>query len=386
MRLRPFSIRRKALEWSVFVLAVALGLGIAAARFSSPPADSISGAEFTRIIQEFSEPGGYFQSDNLISNEEGYLTIIDKMQELGASGGAYIGVGPEQNFTYIARIRPKIAFIIDIRRQAMVQQLMYKALFHMSKNRTEFLARLLSRPLTGEDAPGPDASMREMMGYFGITAADDGAFASNLAEIKRMILRDFKFPLSENDLSALDYIFEAFRTDGVYISFRMGGFRGRGRFGRFPSMRQIFEQPDSKGQPGNFLARDEDYEFVRELQRQNRIIPVVGDLAGKKALKAIAQYLRTHSYQVTVFYNSNVEQYLFQNGVFEDYAENVKALPIRSNSLFIRSVPTMWRSQFRGRTMDVLLQNISTFVEDYDEGLYTDYWTLVNTHFIPLSP
>ena len=225
MRLRPFSIRRKALEWSVFVLAVALGLGIAAARFSSPPADSISGAEFTRIIQEFSEPGGYFQSDNLISNEEGYLTIIDKMQELGASGGAYIGVGPEQNFTYIARIRPKIAFIIDIRRQAMVQQLMYKALFHMSKNRTEFLARLLSRPLTGEDAPGPDASMRELMGYFGITAADDGAFASNLAEIKRMILRDFKFPLSENDLSALDYIFEAFRTDGVYISFRMGGFR-----------------------------------------------------------------------------------------------------------------------------------------------------------------
>ena len=381
MRLRPFSIRRKALEWSVFVLAVALGLGIAAARFSSPPADSISGAEFTRIIQEFSEPGGYFQSDNLISNEEGYLTIIDKMQELGASGGAYIGVGPEQNFTYIARIRPKIAFIIDIRRQAMVQQLMYKALFHMSKNRTEFLARLLSRPLTGEDAPGPDASMRELMGYFGITAADDGAFASNLAEIKRMILRDFKFPLSENDLSALDYIFEAFRTDGVYISFR-----GRGRFGRFPSMRQIFEQPDSKGQPGNFLARDEDYEFVRELQRQNRIIPVVGDLAGKKALKAIAQYLRTHSYQVTVFYNSNVEQYLFQNGVFEDYAENVKALPIRSNSLFIRSVPTMWRSQFRGRTMDVLLQNISTFVEDYDGGLYTDYWTLVNTHFIPLSP
>jgi hypothetical protein len=43
-----------------------------------------------------------------------------------AAGGTYLGVGPEQNFTYIAALRPKMALIIDIRREMMLQHLMYK--------------------------------------------------------------------------------------------------------------------------------------------------------------------------------------------------------------------------------------------------------------------
>src|SRR5262249_47586564 len=82
--------------------------------------ESVAPAEFARIVNEFSEDGGYFWSENLISNETSYLHIIPRLRELGASGGAYIGVGPEQNFTYIAKIRPQIAFIVDIRRQAMI--------------------------------------------------------------------------------------------------------------------------------------------------------------------------------------------------------------------------------------------------------------------------
>src|SRR4029078_7195572 len=94
--------------------------------------ESLSAAEFSRLSRELSDEGGYFRSDNFTSNETAYLTVVDKLRELGASGGAYIGVGPEQNFTYIAKIRPRVAFILDIRRQAMIQHLMYKALFHLS--------------------------------------------------------------------------------------------------------------------------------------------------------------------------------------------------------------------------------------------------------------
>lgn len=94
--------------------------------------DQIPAAEFSRIIKSFSEEDGYFFSDNLISNEDGYLSVINKLRELRVSGGAYIGVGPEQNFTYIAKLRPAIAFLIDIRRKAMLQHLMHKALFRSS--------------------------------------------------------------------------------------------------------------------------------------------------------------------------------------------------------------------------------------------------------------
>jgi hypothetical protein len=91
-------------------------------------AKGLSAAEFTRTIQDVSEPGGFFRSDNFTSNETSYLHVIDKLREMHLGGGAYIGVGPEQNFTYIAKLRPQIAFIVDIRRQAMIQHLLYKAL------------------------------------------------------------------------------------------------------------------------------------------------------------------------------------------------------------------------------------------------------------------
>src|SRR5215472_615819 len=104
------------------------------------PPESLSAADFSRAIRDISEDGGYFHSDNFTSNETSYLHIVDRLRQLAGSGGAYIGVGPEQNFTYIAKVRPQIAFIVDIRRQAIIQHLMYKAIFELSPTRTEFLS------------------------------------------------------------------------------------------------------------------------------------------------------------------------------------------------------------------------------------------------------
>src|SRR6185312_7929724 len=55
-----------------------------------PPAqpESLSAAEFSRLIRELSEEGGFFRSDNFTSNETSYLHVVDKMRELGATGGA----------------------------------------------------------------------------------------------------------------------------------------------------------------------------------------------------------------------------------------------------------------------------------------------------------
>jgi hypothetical protein len=365
-------------------LLVALIASFAAARDSSQ--NRIPAAEFSKIIKSFSEDEGYFISDNLISNEDGYLTILNKLRELRISGGAYIGVGPEQNFTYIAKLRPQIAFLVDIRRQAMIQHLMYKSLFHLSKDRAEFLSRLLSIRLTGKNPPGARSSLRMLMEYFSAASPSAAYCNSNLSAIERTIQFEFGFPLSKEDRESLKYVYRSFYADGLYLSFKFNSFRG-GRSGSFmPTLRELIEQPDSDGKPGNFLADADDYQYVRDLHEKNHIIPVVGDFAGRKTFKAIAGYLRNHSYAVNVFYTSNVEMYLFENGAFADFVENVKMLPVTPKSLFIRSAQSRFLEQYQDTRMATLLQYISVFLRDQTKALYPDYWTLVNTHHIPLFP
>jgi hypothetical protein len=323
---------------------------------------------------------------------------VEKLRELGATGGAYLGVGPEQNFTYIAKIRPRIAFIMDIRRQAVLQHLMYKAVFHHAPNRVQFLALLLSRPLPKENAPKPDSKLEDILAFFEKAPADEKAYAANLANLRKTIQEDFQFPLSTEDLAGLEYVYRTFRNDGLNISYRSGnaqgssgvggrfssGFPGGGFNGGFPVLKDLILQTDLHGKTGNFLASNEDYEFVRGLHRKNLIIPVVGDFAGKKALAAIGDYLRKNGFTITAYYTSNVEQYLFQNEVFDDFAANVKKLPLSDKSLFIRSASGRFPHPARlpGHRAATLLQLMTVFVKDFEAGAYNNYSDLVTTHFI----
>src|SRR5262249_3864120 len=87
--------------------------------------------EFWRIVTSFSERAGTFPSDNLLSNERAFQDVIPELT--GRSfPGVYLGVGPEQNFTYIAALKPQMAFIVDVRRGNLDLHLMYKALFELS--------------------------------------------------------------------------------------------------------------------------------------------------------------------------------------------------------------------------------------------------------------
>ena len=346
--------------------------------------ESLSAAEFSRLSREFSEDGGYFRSDNFTSNETSYLHVVDKMREIGASGGAYIGVGPEQNFTYIAKIRPRIAFIIDIRRQAVIQHLMYKAVFHLSPNRPQFFARLLSKPLPKENAPKPDAPINELLAFFGKTAADEKAYAENLATIRKMIQEEFQFPLSDADLKSLEYVYKNFHDDGLGIAYRVEGAFGNSSF---PSLGEIIAQPDQNGKQGNFLATVEDYEFVRGMHRKHLIIPVVGDFGGSKAIASVGAYLKKNNLTVTAYYTSNVEQYLFGSNVFAAFANNIKKLPLTEKSIFIRAAVGRWGhpAQLPGHRLTTLLQYMNVFVKDFDDGLYDSYQDLTTQHYIEIN-
>jgi hypothetical protein len=113
---------------------------------AQPATESLTPAQFAQLSRDLSESGGYFDTDNLISNEASYLHVLGRMREMGVNGGAFIGVGPDQSFSYIAQIRPRIAFMVDIRRDNLLQHLFYKALFDLSRQRIEFLCLLFGRP------------------------------------------------------------------------------------------------------------------------------------------------------------------------------------------------------------------------------------------------
>jgi hypothetical protein len=347
-------------------------------------ADGLSAAEFSRLSRELSEEGGFFRSDNFTSNETSYLHVVDKLRQLGASGGAYIGVGPEQNFTYISKVRPRIAFIVDIRRQAIIQHLMYKAVFHLSPNRIQFLSRLLSRPLPKDNVPAPNAPVNELLNFFNKASGDPKIYADNLAMIRKVIQEDFQFPLTETDLEKLEYVYNSFYEEGLDIAFRIDNSRG----GYFPTLKDLIAQTDQSGKLGNFLASSEDYDFVRGLHRKNLIIPVVGDFAGKKALAAVGDYLRKTGFTVSAFYTSNVEQFLFDSGSFSTFANNVRRLPINDRSLFIRAVSgrVSHPAQMPPHRLTTLLQQMSVFLREFDEGRYQTYKELTMSYIASDKP
>jgi hypothetical protein len=301
--------------------------------------ERLDDATFWRTVTELSEPGGWFRSDNFVSNEgELQYVIPDLVREVPA-GRAYVGVGPEQNLTYIAELRPGIAFIVDIRRQNLVQHLLFKALMETSGDRAEYLSRLLARPRP----PGLDSgsTVTALFNAFAGVPVDTMMFQREHAAVLAHLLGR-GFALTPVDEESLHYVYAAFAQAGPFITYSFGqmGGGGGGRFGGWmPTLAEIMTETDGAGVHRSYLASEARFRHLRELQRRNLIVPVVGDFGGEHALRAVADWLRAHEATVGVFYASNVEQYLFQQGpAAARFYQNLGTFPTDSLSTFVRSV------------------------------------------------
>lgn len=297
------------------------------------PASARQSTEFGRLVARLSEPGGYFDSDNLVSNETSYLHVLPALRSLGVQGGAYLGVGPEQSFSYLAEIKPELAILIDIRRDNMLLHLLFKAMFEVSRNRVEYLCLLYGRPAPPVLARWTDQPLEDILTYLDITPADIALQARNHAELMERVTH-FGVPLSDTDRVTLRRFHDEYAAQGLEITFSS---RGRPSRPGYPSERQLYLATDLDGRPGSYLATEERFRTVRELQRNDKVIPVVGDLSGPTAMRAIAAFLKEAKIPVSAFYLSNVEMYLFRQGNFGKFAENVRALPAGPASVLIRS-------------------------------------------------
>jgi hypothetical protein len=338
----------------------------------------VSDQEFWAMIVGFSEPGGFFRSDNLISNETTFQHVIPDLQK-APHPGAYLGVGPDQNFTYIAALKPKMAFIVDIRRQNMLLHLMYKALVEMSADRADFLSRLFARPRP--DGLGPAPTAQTLFDAFDAVASSQDLADSTLRAVFEHLERVHHFPLTEEDESSIKYVYTPFYVGGpdIRYSFPRSDFAG-GQW--FPTYAELMVQSDLQGINHGYIGSDESFKVLQEYERNNLIVPIVGDFAGDTALRAVARYLKQHDATVTAFYTSNVEQYLFQGDGWKRFFMNVSTLPVDEHSMFIRAYFNRMGFRFQppgpGLQSSTLLDPIRGLLTAFTNGEIHSYYDVVS--------
>ena len=314
----------------------------------------LSDSTFWRLMREYSEPGGSFRSENLVSNETSLQYVLPELVARVPRGGVYVGVAPDQNFSYVAALRPDIAFVVDIRHQNAMELLLYKALFERSRDRADFLAMLFSRPpLAGVDST---STAEQLFAALERNAPDSARHRENVRTILDQLGRVHRFALSDSERTLVACVYGAFFSEGPSLTYGYStdcrnsgasdvGSVYRGRFGAvgrggpgMPTYLGMLTSTDGAGRNWSYLASESAFRAVKAMQERNLIVPLTGDCAGPIALRSIGRWARAHDAVVRTFYVSNVEQYLFEQGdAVRRFYENVATWPLDSASTFIRS-------------------------------------------------
>ena len=192
----------------------------------------------------------------------------------------YLGVGPEQNFTYIAALHPSLAVIFDIRRRNLQLHLMYKALFELAKDRADFVSMLFSKPRP--ENTRDDASVVELFAPFARVPTDERLYERTLSAIKHHLTAKRHLPLPDTDLQGIEYVYHAFFFNQAFVVPR-------------PRVKYADMMAQTDGL-GTYAATSPARKLrtLKQLETRNLLVPVVADFAGPRSIRAIAAYLKAH--------------------------------------------------------------------------------------------
>jgi hypothetical protein len=332
--------RRSFLLFAVILSLSLTGIAPSGARQPVPLLpDKLTDEDYWGLVSDLSEPDGEFRSDNLLSNEIYLQYVIPDLVRASKPNRVYLGVGPEQNFTYIAALRPKMVFIVDVRRGNLQLHLMYKALFEISGDRADFIFKLFSRKRP--EGLGVRSTADEIFAALHKAAPDklesgEALYKLNLKAISDQLTRTRRLPLTANDLKGIDYVYSQFFSNGPGLTYWSTGGRLPGR--EAPTYWDLMVAEDGKGQNRSYLASEDNFQVLKELHQKNLFVPIVGNFSGPKALRGVGRYLKDRDALVSAFYLSNVEQYLEREGTWYAFCANAATLPLDASSTFIRSV------------------------------------------------
>ena len=341
-------------------------LAVAASPSLRSAAPSLTDQEFRTLIANVSERGGTFVTDNIVSNEIAMQDVLPDLER--THRGAYIGVGPEQNLTYISALQPSIAFIVDLQRGNLLLHLMYKALVEMSADRADFLSKLFARPRPSGLAGDADAAT--LLAAYASVPMSAASADAELGAILNRLTNVHGVALTRNDRDKIAKTYRALAAGGPNL---------RGDFGRsasvpswVPSYAEMLSQTAPDGRNHSFLGSEANFSTLKSYESRNLIVPIVGDFTGEKALRAVGDYLRRRDMTVGTFYASNVEEYLFRTDAWRRFFRNLESLPLDRDATLVRTYFTQSIEGMR-EYLDPLQPMLAAFnrgeIHTYDDVL-----------------
>ena len=230
---------------------------------SNPPIDTPT---FARLFRELSEPDRYFFSDNFVSNETSYLQVAPLLERKALRGGAYLGVGPEQNFSYIAISQPSLAFVVDIRRQNAVEQLLYKSIFDQAETRTAFVCTLLGVSCeSSEDSGSPELDAVLDRAEAAWKRRNKAEFRALHERLRDRIETKYQIGLDKRDRETLESVHRAFFSKGLALAFELHSPDNRRDY---PTLRDMLKATSAGGRERSFLASESDFRLIQRMQRE----------------------------------------------------------------------------------------------------------------------
>jgi hypothetical protein len=276
------------------------------------------------VIEVLSEPETGRPADNLMTNEDSFPRVCGELARRAPAGGVYVGVGPDQNLTYLAHARVELGFVVDYRRRNLRLHLLHRALLALAADRAGYLSRLTARSLRDvgkeTDGAGLVAAARR-------AAWDQKQFDREVREVRRY-------------LEPLRIVQEEEWSDLRTIHARLSGPGVEARFlalPMYPTLGDLITTTDREGRPAHFLAAEGLYATLRSLQCEDRVIPLVGDLGSPGTLGRIGAWLRERSLGVSVVYLSDVEFFLLRGGRYEGLVQGLEALPRLEGAVLLRT-------------------------------------------------
>ncbi len=291
----------------------------ASSLFLQAPSPSKYGA----ILAELSDRETGPAADNFVSNEDSYPRVTSEIARTVPPNTAYLGVGPDQNFTFIAHARPSLAVIVDYRKRNQLLHLLHKALFTLSENRVEYLSLLTARkPQVANDASAEGL----------VTAFTKVEFDRTQLEVASRRITEFLRPLSilsDADWPTLQTIHARLAGPGMNARFLA--------LTMYPTFGKMIATPSRDNKSAHFLADERLYQVVRNTHRHDAILPLIGDFANGPCLTKLADFLRKSRQEIGLFYISDVEFFLLRAGKFANYIQNLERLPWARNAQIIRT-------------------------------------------------
>src|SRR5262245_54446676 len=269
MKSHPVFTRAGVLVVAVglFCTVITIGFLLGGQAAVPPVPERLSDEQFWKLSSSSSEPDGTFRSDNLLSNELNFQYVIPELLQKAKQGRVYMGVGPEQNFTYIAALKPAMAFIVDIRHGNLDLHLMYKALFELSADRVDFVSRLFSRKkMTDLD---PQSSARELFDAYLTAEPSKELFDANLKAIEDHLKTRHGFYLSPGDMEGIEWALSNYYRFGPSINYNSSaaaaapeivgatGFGARNRGFGGVTYADLMMAEDGKSEYRGYLATEE---------------------------------------------------------------------------------------------------------------------------------